>query len=241
MRTTLRTALAAMTLLSGWLAAPAAQAAFQTVVGTQFDLVYDDSLMGAFGTPTLVGNNIVFTPVDFKAESLNGQGDVTKNVTINLRLFARNGLSIGNLSLTERGDYRLRGALSEVSVDGQIRAFGFANPLNEVTSNLQVVAPLTIRDGALHNWTASAGVSLLNGPISINQSAGVNVTIENLLDAYTDSRDTGRLNAFIEKKFSGAAVSLTVSMVPEPASALMVVTALLACWGGQASLRRKTR
>jgi hypothetical protein len=239
MRTTLRTALATLTLLSGWLAAPAAQAAFQTVAGTQFDLVYDDSFMGAFGTPTLVGNNIVFTPIDFRAESLNGQEIVTKDVTINLRLYARNGLSIGDLSLTERGVYRLRGALSEVSVDGQISAFGFANPSIQVTNKLQVAAPLTNRDGALHDWTASAGVSLLNGPASINQSAGVNVTIGNLLEAYTDSRDTGLLNALIEKKFSGAAVSLTVSMVPEPASALMGVVALLA-WG-QASLRRKIR
>ncbi len=59
-------------------------------------------------------------------------------------------------------------------------------------------------------------MSLLSVPGYIGQEMGVNVTIENLLDAYTDDRDTGLRSAFIEKKFASGAVSLTVSMVPEP-------------------------
>ena len=55
-------------------ALPAAQAATVTVTGERFDLVYDDSLVGLFGTPTLSGTSLFFTPAAFKTQTLNGTG-----------------------------------------------------------------------------------------------------------------------------------------------------------------------
>ena len=198
-------------------------AAIQTITGTNFDLVYDDTKLGLFDAPSLAGNNIFFTPNNFKAESLNGAGIVTANSTINgMQLVAKNNFQFGSIDLTEFGDYLMRGSESFVDVRGQLRAFDGANFANTNTSAALIVSaltPLTIIDGGNHEWMASASINnstLSQAGVSgwLSGASVVNITVENLLTAYTESA-AGPEQAFIEKKAIGVGLVVT-SAVPEP-------------------------
>lgn len=219
LRRSARRALLAGLVPLAWANQALAQA--QTIVGDSFKLVYNASGMDRFGAPVVVGNNIIFTPTNFSAESLNGAGVVTTQSTIDFQLYAlpSTTLNIAALSLAERGDYLLSGASSSVDVHGQVRAFGLANPADEITSSLTTTQPLTIDNGSNNNWAASASANFAAQPGYVDQSAGVNVTIENLLGAYTSKTDSGPLEAYVEKKFAGGAIVLSVELVPEPRSA----------------------
>lgn len=201
------------------------QAAPITLIGSDFDVVYDDGLLGLFGAPIISGNTVFFTPVQFKAESLNGIGFDTKNSTVNFQLLAHSGISFSSLDLIEHGDYKMRGADSFVNVGGQTRVFDLLNPSNLDTSTIAATGALTIKDGLTHNWTSTSSISLSTPQWQNIRS--VNYTIENLLEAYTDSSNVGPKLAFIEKKFAGSAISLVVTPVPEPASYAMMIAGLV--------------
>ena len=216
-----RVALAAAALVGG-----PALAATQTLTGATFDVQYDDALLGLFGAPSLVGNTIYFTPTNYKAESVNGQGFVTANSTINLKILPHLDEDLASVALLERGDYSLEGAGSFVRVTGQLRSFSIDNPLYEITSSITPSAPLNVADGSLHNWQATAALNYA-ADAQLAYSRGVNVTLENLLRAYTSTSLAGPSLAFIEKKFTGGAVSLTVTTVPEPGSFVLLGAGLL--------------
>jgi hypothetical protein len=198
-------------------------AATAKLEGIAFDVYYDDAALGLFGTPTLSGDMLFFTPTQFKAESLNGLGVVTASSTLNLRIELNEGYDFASVALLERGDYRMRGASSEVDVLGQLRVFDVAAPLNEATDRIASAAALDARDGLNYNWTASAEVGLTGTLWSDTRM--INVTIENLLDAYTDPLDAGRKQAFVEKKFVGLSVG-AVPAVPEPESYALMLAGL---------------
>ena len=212
-----------LTILLSLLVASPAHSAIQTITGSNFDLVYDDTKLGLFGAPSVAGNNIFFTPNNFKAESLNGAGIVTSNSTINgMQLVAKNGFRFGSIDLTEFGDYLMRGPESFVSVSGQLRAFDGANFAATNTAASLIVSantPLTIIDGLNHDWQGSA--SITNTTASkfgltgwLSSANIVNITVENLLTAYTEA-GPGPEQAFIEKKAIGVGLIVT-SAVPEP-------------------------
>ena len=202
---------------------PVVQAATVKLDGVAFDVYYDDALLGLFGAPTLSGNVLFFTPTAFKAESLNGAGVSTANATLNLRVELADGYDFSFLSLSESGDYLMRGASSEVDVLGQLRVFDLAAPLTRANEGIATAGALTVRDGVNHNWDASAELALTGTQWS--DTRGVNVTIENLLGAYTDSADPGRKQAFVEKKFVGLSVGV-VPAVPEPESYALMLAGL---------------
>ena len=218
-------------LMSVWLSAAAlsagaAQAAMVTLVGTDFNVIYDDTKLGQFGAPTLSGDTLYFLPNDFRAESLNGAQVVTDNSTLNgLTLIAHPGFEFGALSLTEFGDYLLSGANSSVTVGGQLRAFDPSNSVFTQTSNnisVNSATPLTVNDGANHDWAAAATINSSTATIIpggnpwLSSASSVGLTLQNNLSAYTSPTDMGPLEALVEKKFDG--VSLTVTPVPLPAS-----------------------
>jgi hypothetical protein len=212
-----------LVLICGSLFSIASQAAPITLSGSNFDVIYDDSLAGLFNTPTLVGDTVFFTPVDFKAESLNGAGFETANSTINLKIIPKNGLTVESLNLVERGDYKLRGENSFVGVGGQTRVFDLAFPLMEEVSAITSASDLTMNDGLTHSWQSG---SLINLSGDAWQAKDLNYTIENLLEAYTENTDVGPKLAFIEKKFAGSSISLVVTTVPEADTNSMLLAGL---------------
>jgi hypothetical protein len=82
-----------------------------------------------------------------------------------------------------------------------------------------------LRDGLTHDWSSSSFISL--SPAKWQGVSTINYTIDNLLSAYTDSNDVGRKIAFIEKKFAGSSISLTIStVVPEADTYAMQLSGL---------------
>jgi hypothetical protein len=211
------------------LAATQAHASLVTVVGATFDIRYDASLLNAslFGTPTLTGNTLSFTPASFSAQSINGNQYATQDSTINLELLPHTGQQITAVALTERGDYLLRGNQSFVEVTGQIRLFDLDHPLNEDTNTITATTAMTVADGVVHNWQAGAQIQVL-GNGALPGATRFNLTLENLLGAYTSNTDnSGPLRAFIQKKNAIDGVSMVISTVPEPGAWGLALAGLL--------------
>lgn len=210
-------------MLIGLLISIPAHSALVTKQGTDFDVTYDDSKLGLFGLLDLNGNNLLFTPNAFKAQSLNGVGLAVESSTANdIRIVAKNDFTFGSILLQEYGDYFLMGE-GQVSVGGQLRVFDPTNPFTTQTTSRISVSPstsLTINDGLTHDWVASAFIekatpTVLGGATNWLASAGeIVLTIENIMTAFTQS-GSGPQAAFIEKKFAGVGLTIT-SPVPEP-------------------------
>jgi hypothetical protein len=216
-------------LLTLAIGASSTHASLVTLIGTDFDVRYDDSLLSTslFGTPYISGNTLFFTPVNFKAQSTSAERYATADSTINLQLLAHAGQQISAVSLIERGDYRLLGAQSFVEVTGQIRLFDLDRPLNEDTATIVASGPMTQADGVVHNWQSGAQIQTQGNPLLAGAS-NYNLTIQNILGAYTSSAETGApVMAFIQKKNVIGNVSVSVTAVPEPATWVMAMAGLL--------------
>jgi len=204
------------------------QAALVTVSGTDVDFTYDDSTL--FGVVTVVGNTFFFTPDNFLAESLNGQGVVSTNETLDVDITVTTpGFEIDMLFLRERGDYRLSGNGSTVSVEGQFIATSNATlcggsfPCEDVmnfnggTLNVQ---------NSLTPWEINESIDL-TGIAGWGSDTDISLTLENILTANTI--DATSSQAFIQKKFGGIALSVNIppSEVPVPAAVWLFGSGLL--------------
>ncbi len=68
------------------------------------------------------------------------------------------------------------------------------------------------------NWVAQAALNSSTQPLPFANPAGIHVVLQNQLDAFVQTNDPNNL-AFIQKKLTGDAVTLTVvSQVPVPAA-----------------------
>jgi MYXO-CTERM domain-containing protein len=224
------------------LAASASNAALVTLPGLGFDVVYDDAILTMGQTaPLIQGRTIMFTPTQLKAESRNGQGLVSVSSSYSFVIAPHDGLFVQGISITERGDYLLRNASSWVSVAGQASATALGSlPLDTVSAALQASAaqPLNLTDGLFHDWTATAVLDMSGRP-NFAQEADVRFSLDTTLQASTSASATGPRRAFIEKKFSGESITLSVATtpaVPEPETwALALVGLGVLGWG----LRRR--
>jgi len=211
---------------------PASHAALVTQCGTTLCFTWDDTQLSIFGTPSIVGDKIIFDPTTFSANSLNGQGVVTTNATVNITVDVMQGYAFDSMSLSEAGDYFLWGDNSAVSVGGQLRVRDDADTLL-VTDSITASGPFDIFntpfDLTPHNWDAAASVSLAGA--EWNGVTQVVMKIENILSAYTQNGDSGPLQAFIEKKEVGVEVDIVTTVVPIPAAVWLFGSGLLGLVG----------
>ncbi len=210
----------------------AALAASVTLTGDTVDYTFDDALLGLFGTPTLVGDTLSFTPVEFQAESLNGAGIDLTNNTVNVQVTAHSGYTFSSIDMIERGDYMLLGGGSSADVAGQVRVFDVANPASDVTTAIAPDAPLDVMSsGGTTNWTASNSTDISGW----TDAQTVNVTWQNLLIGETSANSS---MAFVDKKYGGLTATVAaVTPVPEAeVSAMMLAGLGLVGW--QISRRR---
>ncbi|MFQ5635611.1 MAG: hypothetical protein ACE5G3_09835 [Gammaproteobacteria bacterium] len=218
--------LALSLLATGAFAAPISQP------GIDVTFSYDDASL--FGTGTVVGNSIFFSPTTFKAESLNTAGVVTANETLNITVSVNSGsgFSISEFQLVELGDYLLTGTSSSVDASGRLQVTSNTTTcglfFSCLDSQIFTAGPLTTT-GVLTAWSASAGIDLAD-------TAGWGSDTSVLAQIQNDLTATSTVNgesALVQKKFQG--VGLVVNPIPVPAAAWLFVSALgLLGW-----LRRK--
>lgn len=201
--------LAAGILLFSQALSGAVYAAPVTLVGTNIDFTFDNSLLGLFGQPTVSGNTLFFTPVYFSATSVNGEGYVLTNDTLNVKISAHQGATFNSLNLTERGDYLLLGNGSTADISGQLRAFDTALPLVDLTASIMSTTSLNLTGVPTKNWVANASLNLA----TLSQAKTLNVTLENLL---LTSTNTANSLAFAQKKFVGLSLTTGGAVTPVP-------------------------
>lgn len=203
----------------------AASAAPVTLSGTSVDFTFDDALMGLFGQPTLSGDTLSFTPVDFKATSTNGQGYTLTDNTVNLLMTVHNGYSFSSVDLAERGDYLLQGGGSTATVTGQVRVFDVSDPMKNMNTSIGPSAAMNMTGLSTHPWTAANSTDL--SPWNGTQS--VSVSFQNLLVASTSGASS---LAYLDKKYSGlTATTAAVTPVPEASSSALLLAGLgLVAW-----------
>jgi hypothetical protein len=190
-----------------------------TMTGDTVTFSFDDALLGLFGMPILVGDSLFFTPTTFKAESNSGSPALGfASSTMNIQVTPNDPNKwIGKVSLNEVGDYLLfdplNGSAKGVAVTGQIRVRDLTT-LVEVTDSITPSTPMNLVGLPSKNWAASAGADVRSW-----KAQATNVTVENLLIAYTTAAPS---LAFIEKK----GVVLQVTAVPEPETWAMLLAGL---------------
>ena len=210
-----------------------------TVTGTDFNIEYNLGDVGLYGDARIIGNNVVFTPTGFGAQSIDGAGTVNTGGQVIIDILATNpSFAIDQLNLVERGRYQLNGAGSTVNHTGTLDAFDLTN-FSFLNDSIDETAPLTINDNQSHNWTATGGLDFLADPFHAFSTQGAQITINNSLSAFTQP---GTVPSFasIEKTFQQQVVILGInsmppSVVPVPAAVWLFGSALgLLGW-----LRRK--
>ena len=208
--------------LLGSIAAAPASAAIQTVNGSFFDISYDDTLAGLFGTPTIVGNTIQWFPSGSPGFSAYSAGDGIQkaNSTFGLTITVKpdTAYKITGFDLRESGDYSYFGSGTVgVGLAGQLRVTPQDPFSSTMISNITSTSPFTpnpVLDFSTKNWNATASVSTA-------EITKANVSIENLLFAYTPP-GSFPTQAFIEKKEA----FLHVTVVPEAQTYMMLLAGL---------------
>jgi len=212
-----------------YLATSTASAAPVTQFGTDVSFTYDDGSM--FGTGTVVGNNIFFTPTGFLAESLDGEGTVTDLDTLNIDMMATTeGYEMDMFNLVENGDYRLNGAPSaDVDVSAFLQVTSLTTPICGIglcqDQDIFTAGALADTGGALALWNLGGSIDLAD-TTDWGSDTKVRVTLQNDLLAYTEN--FGDV-AFIQKKFG--TVGVVVNPVPVPAAVWLFGSGLLGLIG----------
>lgn len=202
-----------------------AQAAPVTVYGDDLAFTYDDSSL--FGTATVVGNTLVFSPTSFRAESANNAGTVLVSETLNIDVeVITPGKRIGQLRFFEAGDYYRSSSAADVRVSGYLHALSLTrtNPatyLPYFTSNVFNLGPGDLATtGASDTWAGGVTIDLAS-VTGWGSDTEVRATIQNNLIVEAYRADT----AWVEKK--AGAVGLEVTLVPVPAAVWLFGSGLI--------------
>ncbi len=214
-------------VLAGAALAPAAavEAAIVTYVGPNVTYEYDDAQAAVawFGLPTFVGDDAVFSPVVFRADSIDGVGVHTgtntdvAGATFLFRRITSNTPSneITSIIAYEEGDYRIA---TDGWVNGDLRLTG--QGLNNLLESGIVAMDNVNTSGdsaGVQLWSMSA---MLTPAASLSQVANdLRLSIQNDLSAFTDASGE---RAWIEKKL----VLNITTVVPVPAAVWLFGSAL---------------
>lgn len=172
---------------------------------------------GLFGDPTIAGNNILFTPKNFRATASNGGADTTSD-RLEFTVNADPGGQLNGINLRELGDYSiLRGG--EVSAFGGLFAYDSKGNLYDDS----FFFPQSSNGTAAGIYDQTASVMFPAGTTSVT------VVFNNILSAAANQGGT----ATIAKKIVRGGVDIEI-IVPEPGS-----LAILLGGSGFTLLRRR--
>jgi len=130
-----------------------------TLTGTQVSYSFNSADLGLFGTASLSGDTLVFTPSSFRATSTNGSlGSAFQ--TLHITVSANSGYYLSAINLTESGSYNLSGVGALAFVTGNITALDIEGTTgNQAIGTLAASAPLNVMSTTT-GWVANAGVNL---------------------------------------------------------------------------------
>lgn len=138
--------------LSGTLMAGAASAA--TLAGNNISFSFDANALGLFGSASVVGDSLVFTPTNFLATGASPSATQTVNITVT----ANPGYLLSSFSLNESGGYSLPSLSDMVWLQGNLIALDIEGTTSlSVASN--IVGPAFV-GGTAGNWQGGAAVVL---------------------------------------------------------------------------------
>lgn len=204
-----------------------------TYVGISEDQTTENPLLQIplFGTPTISGNSLRFSPTSFGATSVNGAPDITDG-TLGTTIVANPGNFIPAIQFNESGDYSLLGAgtsatrvrvglaffvdvLEVNGVAATVPTLSGTGTFNPLSGSFDLVSPGPTFLGL---WNGGANINV-NAHLAANgftgQATKVRVVIDNQLVAESE---LGTISYIKKKEIGGVAITV----VPAPASLALV-------------------
>lgn len=186
---------------------------------------YGPSTEELFEAPTVVGNQLLFFPSNFSANSVDGVSDFTGSQL--QTLITSNGALdiIEELSFTEFGDTDLAG-LGTAATGTYIGLSGFVTVLANLDGPIApVVIPFTgtFSPTDTYTLTDNPGTTVFSGGFLVDiasyvpDATSVMLSMDNDLFAFSE---LGTASSIQKKVANGPAVA--VAVVPEPTTALLV-------------------
>lgn len=230
------TFLTALISIVGTLWVGHAYAAIVHLAGTNVDFYYDDAQTGmaVFGTPTVSGDNLIFTPGEFRAQSTDGTGLHTGTQTdtiasqFRVQAIARADIFLDGVAVREIGDYQMSGLGTQVTMGAALTIADTNDPFNTLVQLFNSTSNLSIQDSGLHAWDAFGQVDLTTAQWA--NVGNIQIVLENNLSAVSLTAGT---SAFIQKNIIGEAVKISVlTAVPIPATVWLFGSGLLVLLAG---------
>jgi hypothetical protein len=177
-------------------------------------VIFDNFSLGIWGNPTVSGDEVSFTPLEYRATVSGGPGVEFVSGAVEFDILAQPGFQIMGLNFQESGDSFLLGE-SRTIVDGTLIAGGSVVQLAFPDTGNVFVGPGGF-DFDNPAWQAEAIVDFSGSPVQ-----SLHVVLENELVAQA----IGVLDlADINKAF--ASLEVDTAVIPLPPAVLLFVSAL---------------
>jgi len=191
-----------------------------TLTGTYVSYSFETDDLGLFGTASLSGDELVFSPTNFTATSVNGSPGAAV-WTMHITVSANSGYQLSAINLFESGTYSLSGGATAF-VTGNITALDIEGTTSgQQIGNIVTTAPLTV-SGATTGWVGNAGVVLpatgWGGTDGVVNSISLKIT--NQLFA------TSSLGGASEVWKNAAGVNVVTTPIPEAETYAMMLAGL---------------
>ncbi|HSR87882.1 MAG TPA: hypothetical protein VLL07_02920, partial [Pontiella sp.] len=197
---------------------------------------------GWYGSPTITGDTLNFSPMGIKAESSGGAPEMVNHAQLGFDVRAKAGHYIGAFNFSEGGDFSMGGlgtdaTYVDVAANFVIQIYevdGVA--INTITENFSMhFAPNAdgrfelITDGGTPSffapyqgvWNGSIYINLSdiltgNSVSYVNGATYANVYLDNILAAGSEPGTSALINAKFQNN-----LSITSEVIPEPSSLIL--------------------
>lgn len=207
-----------------------------SVTGLQEETTTPGDPAPIFGLPTIAGTNFVWSPINFTSTSVDGVSDQTAGTFQGeVELLNKNLNFVDKIMLTEVGDYQLTG-VGTAATSASVLA-GLAITVLEVNNGGSITPTAIPLIGDFNfswdtpnkagSWLGTVNVDVQGG-VDLFYGAGNAFATKFSFNFNNDLATTSELGttSLIQKKT--AVESVTLSIIPEPATAAMVGIGLFA-------------